>query len=176
MTPAPTPGPAAEAWALPRAVHDTLREAVAELRRSDRRRSFPPVLHVGHPGRVDADFVDLPAHRLDHDLRAEVVAALLSRCRPVLSRPVTWLTRPGSPVTEDVDLAWYAAARAAYGEAGVALMMVVVTPDGWYDPRTDTRRQWKRLRIRSRSPDRSVPGVHGLVGVHALPVVDQGET
>lgn len=125
-----------------------LRLAVARFRQREQRRSFPPVVHVGTPGGGEADFVDLSWHPLDHALRSEVVAALLSRARERTPVPVSWLTRSGPLVTEDADLRWYAAARAAYGEAGVPLAMVVITRDGWYDPRSETRREWKRLRLR----------------------------
>jgi hypothetical protein len=49
---------------------------------------------------------------------------------------------------EDLDLAWLAAARSASAEAAVALVLVVVTRSGWFDPRTGVRREWKRLRTR----------------------------
>ncbi len=131
------------------AAHDALRLAVARFRASEPRRTFPPVVHVGRPGGGHVEFVDLTEHRLDHALRTEVTAALLSRAQTGMRRPVLWLTRAGMLGTEDLDLRWYAAARAAYGEAGVPLAMVVVTKSGWYDPRTDARREWKRLRIRT---------------------------
>jgi len=131
------------------AAHQALRLAVAQFRQLEHRRHFPAVMHVGRPGGVYADFVDLEEHRLDPALRAEVVAALLSRARVKMRRPVAWLTRAGELGTEDVDLWWLAAARAAYGEAGVPLAMVVVTRSGWYDPRSQPRREWARLRLRS---------------------------
>jgi hypothetical protein len=130
------------------AAHAALRLAVAQFRASEPRRSYPPVVHVGRPGGGNADFVDLPGHRLDHALRTEVAAALLSRAQTRMGRPVVWLTRVGGQDVEDVDLRWYAATRAAYGEAGVPLAMYVVTKVGWCDPRTGGLRTWKRLRIR----------------------------
>ena len=45
-----------------------------------------------------------------------------------------------------------------------------VTRAGWRDVRTGESRVWTRLRLLSR---RSVPGVHGLVGVHVLAVLVQ---
>ena len=45
-----------------------------------------------------------------------------------------------------VDLAWLAAARSAYAEAGRDLAWVVVTRHGWWDPRSGLRRRWKRIR------------------------------
>lgn len=143
------PGDQPGAEQISRAAHEALRLAVARFRASEPRRSFPPVVHVGRPGGAEVDFVDLPDHRLDHTLRTEVTAALLSCAQAGMRRPVVWLTRVGVLGAEDVDLQWYAAARAAYGEAGVRLGMVVVTKTGWYDPRTGARREWRRLRIRS---------------------------
>ena len=136
-----------------KAAQAALRLTVARFRASEPRHTFPPVIHVGLLGGAHADFVVLREHRLDHALRTEVAAALLSRAQTGTRRPVacplTWLTRSGALDPEDVDLRWYAAARAAYAEAGVGLGMVVVTKSGWYDPRTGARREWKRLRIRT---------------------------
>jgi len=134
---------------LPPAAHHALRLAVGQFRQLESRRHFPAVVHVGRPGGGYADFVDLDEHRLDHALRIEVVAALLSRARVAMRRPVLWLTRAGDLGTEDVDLRWLAAARQAYGEARVPMAMVVVTRAGWYDPRSGARREWARLRLRA---------------------------
>jgi hypothetical protein len=131
------------------AAQAALRLAVARFRAREPRHTFPPIVHVGLPGGANAEFVELREHRLDHALRTEVTAALLSRAQSGLAGSMAWLTRAGALDPEDVDLRWYAAARAAYGEAGVPLRMVVVTKTGWYDPRTGARREWKRLRIRS---------------------------
>ena len=57
-----------------------------------------------------------------------------------------WLTRPGELEPQDVDLAWLAAAQSAYAEAGRDLTWVVVTRHGWWDPRSDVRRVWQRIR------------------------------
>ena len=57
-----------------------------------------------------------------------------------------WLTRPGELHTHDVDVAWLSAASAAWAEAGRDLWWVVVTRHGWWDPRSDLRRQWQRIR------------------------------
>jgi hypothetical protein len=139
------------------AAQAALRLTVARFRACQPRHTLPPVVHVGLLGGMNEEFVELREHRLDQSLRTEVMAALLSRAQVGLPRqmtspttcPITWLTRTGQLDPEDVDLRWYAAARAAYGEAGVPLAMVVVTKSGWYDPRTGTRREWKRLRIRT---------------------------
>lgn len=129
-------------------VHAALRLAVARFRQGEPRRAFPPVVHVGFPGGPDVEFVETAGQTLDQALRAEVVAALLSRAQNGAARPVVWLTRAGQLGVEDVDLRWYAAASAAFGEAGVPLAMVVVTRSGWRDLLTGTGREWKRLRIR----------------------------
>ena len=77
------------------AARKALRAAVLVHRARESRRVFPPVVHVGVPGGVCADFVVEPDETLDHALRVEVVAALLSRMQARMSRPVVWLTRPG---------------------------------------------------------------------------------
>jgi len=135
--------------AIPTGSQRALRLAVAHFRRSETRRSFPPVVHVGRPGEASRDFVEAEGLGLDQALRTEVAAALLSRALNDSRCPTLWLTRAGELGIEDVDLRWYAAARAAYAEAAVALTMVVITRAGWSDVRTGARREWKRLRIRS---------------------------
>ncbi len=85
---------------------------------------------------------------MEHGLRADVLAALLGRAGQADGPPLVWLTRPGELSLHDVDVDWLAAAQSAYAEAGVPLTMVVVTRRGWWDPRSDVRRVWKRLRQR----------------------------
>lgn len=148
-------GMQASSSAVPEAPYAAMRAAVLAFKASEPRRIFPPVVHVGTPGGRAASFADLPADRLDHGLRTEVMAALLSRALVHDRRPVTWLTRPGGVETHDADLTWLAAARAAYGEAGVPLAMAVVTRDGWRDPRTGRGATWKRLRDRRAGPSTS---------------------
>jgi hypothetical protein len=131
---------------LPRQVHDLLRRAVLDLAVSERRRSFPTLLHVGDPGGSQAVFALTVGDTVDHTLRTDVVAALLRRTALAGLEPVVWLTRPGDLDLQDEDAAWLAAARAATGEAGVGLTMVVVTRKGWRDPRSGVQRTWKRLR------------------------------
>ena len=63
-------------------------------------------------------------------------------------QPLVWLTRPGELALHDVDAAWTTACAAAYAEAGTPFTMVVVTRQGWWDPRSDVRRVWRRLRER----------------------------
>jgi hypothetical protein len=125
-----------------------LRRAVLDHVRSETRREYPALLHVGVPGRCEEVFSASPDEPLDHSLRTDVVAAMLHATRRIETAPMLWLTRPGRLELQDVDAQWLAAARAASGEAGAPLTLVVVTRKGWWDPRSDVRREWKRLRIR----------------------------
>lgn len=128
---------------VPRPTALLLREAVRRHAAGERRRRFAPVVHVGHPG-VREHCVPAALHGTDHALRADLMAALLARC-PVPC-PLVWLTRPGELVTHDVDAAWLSAASTAAAEAGRDLAWVVVTRHGWWDPRSDLRRVWRRIR------------------------------
>lgn len=125
-----------------------LRRAVLEHARTERRRAFPALVHVGAPGGREEVFAVVPGEPLDHGLRADVVAALLQRSRRGQAVPLVWLTRPGALVLEDLDAQWLSAARSAAAEAGVVLTLVVVTRSGWFDPRSGARRVWKRVRDR----------------------------
>ena len=137
---------------LPRALAAVLRRAALDHVRAERRRGFPPLLHVGFPGGDEEVFALRPEDPRDHAVRADVLAAMLQRVRRVAGAvPLVWLTRTGPLDLQDVDAAWLASARTAAGEAGVALTMVVVTRHGWFDPRSGVRREWKRLRDRSQS-------------------------
>ncbi len=135
-----------------RALADALRAAALELRDRRRTRRFPPEVSVGRLGQPrhlrDAVAELAPADPLDHTLRCEVVAALLGRALDGEQRPVAWLARPGPLSWHDLDAAWWPAFAAAYTEAAVPLTAVVVTRTGWYDPRSDLTRQWRRLRHR----------------------------
>lgn len=134
---------------LPRQLHDTLRRACLDHCRTERRRGFAPLLHVGSPTGTQALFGVGAGEPLDLALRTDVVAALVRRTsRSGAAPPLVWLTRPGDLALQDVDAAWLAAARAAGAEAGLALGYVVVTRHGWRDPRSGTQRTWKRLRQR----------------------------
>jgi len=136
---------------VPRPLLAVLRRAVLDHTRAERRRCFPPVVHVGLPGGVEDVFAAgpaEPAESLDLALRTDVLAAMHRIRRPGGSVPLVWLTRAGDLDLQDVDAAWLAAARAAGAEAGVVLPLVVVTRRGWSDPRTGVRREWKRLRTR----------------------------
>ncbi len=126
------------------ALHDRLRRAVlTHATLAQRRRRLPSVVHVGEPAAAPARFV-LGDTRLDHALRTDVLEAMVRRVRA--PEPLVWLTRAGAPDPQDVDLAWLAAARAASGELGRPLPMVVVTRHGWRDPGTGCARTWARLR------------------------------
>jgi len=125
-----------------------LRRAVLDHVRSERRRRFPALLHVGVPGRSEEVFAIGPDEPFDHALGADVVAALLRRGCRFGAAPLVWLTRPGPLEVQDVDAAWLSAARTASAEAGTALTLVIVTRRGWADPRSGVRREWKRLRQR----------------------------
>lgn len=124
-----------------------LRRAVFGLRSGERRRVFPPRVHVGDPDGHYATYVD-SCDPLDHTLRSDVVAALL-RCHPEEQRAALWLTRPGHPVPHDVDLVWMPAAAAAFAEAGEdPAWVAVVTKNGWYEPFGERAAGWRRLRLR----------------------------
>lgn len=131
---------------LPASLRTALRLAVLELVTSERRLRFPPILHAGVPGGAQQVFPVLAGEALDQALRADVVAALLRRTGQ--DQPLLWLTRPGDLAPQDLDLAWLSAARAACGETGRILTMVVVTRHGWRDPRSGLQRTWVRLRPR----------------------------
>lgn len=122
-----------------------LRQAVFDHAVADRRRVHPPYLHVGLPGRPHPVFPVRPDEPTDHALRVDVVAALLKRAG---EGALVWLVRSGELTLQDVDAAWLAAARAAYAEAGSELVFVVVNRHAWWDPRSDARRTWRRLRER----------------------------
>jgi len=141
------PGMAEPTPPLPAA--SSLRLAVWHLRRDEGRRQFPPRLNVGVAGTERRlDFEELPRDRLDAALRAEIAGALLSRAREYAAGPAAWLTRAGELTTHDTDLAWLAAVDFAGAEVGLTPAFVVVTPRGWYDPRSSARQSWRRLRVR----------------------------
>ncbi|HEX5862428.1 MAG TPA: hypothetical protein VFY58_11325, partial [Nocardioides sp.] len=133
--PAPTPE-----------IHRLLRRSVLEHRLAERRKAFPPVLHVGVPGELELVVDHRLARPIEHGLRADLVAACLHHTRGGSVEPLVWLTRTGDFVLEDPDAAWLSAARSAYAEVGIDLTMVVVTRRGWWDPRSGASREWTRLR------------------------------
>ena len=142
----PTPRQVDEGLVEPlgRDLERLLRRAVLAHATAERRRTHPPVLHVGDPGLRELVFPVLPDDRVDDALGADVVAAM--RRRVGLLRPVVWLTRAGDLTLQDVDAHWLRSARQAYAEAGVPLVFVVANRHGWFDPRSGLRREWRRLR------------------------------
>lgn len=125
-----------------------LRRAVLDLRVTESRKTFPPVVHVGVPGATAIAYEPRRNEPLEHGLRTDLVAALRRRTRTDDVEPLVWVARTGDFVLEDADAAWLSAARSAYAEAGAPLTMAVVTRRGWWDPVSGRRREWKRLRQR----------------------------
>ena len=121
-----------------------LRAAVLELVEGETRRRFPTVLHAGVPGRSVRHVEDPPV--FDGGLRADVVLSLLLRGAAAAHPPALWLTRPGELSPHDDDLRWLGPARWAASALGVPVGLVVVTRRGWFDPVSDVRREWRRLR------------------------------
>jgi hypothetical protein len=135
----------------PAALGAVLRRAVLDHLTSEHRRVFPPSVHVGTPGVPGASVSLSPADRqLDHALRVDALQAMV-RCvrrQHDVTTPLVWLTRRGTLEVQDVDLAWTSAARTASAELDLPepLPLVVVTRQGWHDPRTGATRTWRRLR------------------------------
>jgi len=149
MSPEPSsPWSQAGLWEpLPATLRRRLRRAVLDHASTERRRVYPALLHVGHPGGQEGV---VPVAGLDdHALRTDVVAAMLARHHrgPAAEPdPMVWLTRPGELDLQDLDVGWLAAAWAAHAERGAALTMVVVNRHGWRDPRSGAAQHWVRLR------------------------------
>ena len=129
-------------------MHRLLRRAVLDHCTSEPRRVHPALVHVGVPGAAEAVLADV--ERIDHGLRCDLVAAMLSSTSRGSTTPLVWLTRTGALDVQDVDMQWLASARAAYAEAGQPLVMVVVNRRGWRDPRSGESRQWVKLRRSAR--------------------------
>ena len=102
-----------------------LRRAVFDHAATERRRVYPPLLHVGWPGLRAEVFAARSEDRLDPALRCDVVAALVRGARlqaPTASAvPLAWMTRSGPLEREDLDVAWHTATARAGAEAGGAL-------------------------------------------------------
>lgn len=129
-----------------RTVQRLLRRAVVDHALGERRRVYPPVLHVGVPG-VGSRRFEIGAP-LDHALCTDIVEAML---RPAIERqvvPLLWLTRRGDLTPQDVDRTWSAAVHAAGRELRLAVGLVIVTRRSWHDPRTGVHRTWRRIRER----------------------------
>lgn len=128
------------------------RRAVREHATAERRARHVPILHVGVPGEPHEVFAIDPEETSDQALRTDVVAALRQRARQragtptANAEPLVWLTRGGDLEPQDLDMAWFAAARQAYGEAGAEPRFALVGRHGWYDPATGERRTWVRPR------------------------------
>jgi hypothetical protein len=132
------------------------RRAVRDHAASERRASFVPIVHLGTPGEPHEVFAVVPEEPTDHALRTDVVAAMRQRAlrRPGTGsgparsavQPLVWLTRPGDLEVQDVDMAWFAAARQAYAEAGAELHFALVCRFGWRDPATGASQTWVRSR------------------------------
>ena len=132
---------------IDRHTHRVLRAATLQLIEDERRRRFPTTLHAGEPGRSVRHVEDplLP----DAGLRADVTLSLLRQAATLTPRPCLWLTRPGELSPHDDDLRWLGPTTWACASLGSQLGLVVVTRRGWFDPVSDVRREWRRLRRRS---------------------------
>ncbi|GAB3033845.1 hypothetical protein GCM10011376_30030 [Nocardioides flavus (ex Wang et al. 2016)] len=139
-------GPYAIRPPIDRYTHTMLRAATLELVERERRRRFAPVVHAGVPGRCVAHPDDGTAS--DPGLRADVVLAMLRRSASLTARPLLWLTRPGELSPHDDDLRWLGPTSWAAQALGMHVGLVVVTRRGWFDPVSDVRREWRRLRPR----------------------------
>ncbi len=143
---------------VPAARARLLRRAVIDHARTEHRRRYPPLLHLGLPGGPE---VVLPAVTTPDDLalRVEVLAAALRRVGALrdpddpgaaTDAPLAWLTRSGELDRQDVDAAWLAAVRTVAGELGDVLVrppgLVVVNRRGWLDLVTGSGRRWRRIR------------------------------
>lgn len=128
-----------------------LRRAVVDHAASERRRRHVPILHIGIPGEPHEVFAVVPSEVTDHALRSDIVAAMrrqeLRRQRRSDASPMlVWLTRGGDLELQDLDAAWHAAARQAFGEAAEELNFAVVCRRGWHAPGSGARREWARIR------------------------------
>jgi hypothetical protein len=125
-----------------------LRLEVGRLRARESRRVFDASVHVGVLAGPRTGFVvraqDLPA--VDAALRTDVVSALLEDSPTEWA--TVWLVRSGAPEPYDADLAWWAAARRAFGmHDRTPDGCYVVTRSGWRDVVSGEVRSWARLRL-----------------------------
>lgn len=142
----PLSGPYALQAPIDRYTHAVLRAATVELVETERRRRFPPTVHAGVPGRCVLHPDDPPL--VDPGLRADVALGMLRSSTSLTARPVLWLTRPGELSPHDDDLRWLGPVAWASQALGTQVGLVVVTRRGWFDPVSDVRREWRRLRPR----------------------------
>jgi hypothetical protein len=114
------------------------------------RRVLPTVFRVGRPGGTPAEqwaVLDDPGY--DAGLRSDLVEQALAMVD--VERPCPWLTRSGTLVPGDADLAWFAASRLAYARLGLDLPgFFVITRHGWLNLMTDTLMPVPGLRPRKR--------------------------
>ncbi len=127
---------------VPRPLQRLLRRAVLDLA-AERRRRFPPALHVGVPGGSTQTF-EPGEESLDHALRVDVIEALVRSLGRSPGSPLVWLTRPGPLRLEDADLDWLGATRTASEELAVGSRFVVVCRQAWVDPVSGVGRSWQR--------------------------------
>lgn len=117
------------------------------------RRSFPPLLRLGDPGGVHRYFADDPGY--DSGLRADVLERALDGFDLEHELPTCWLTRSGELVPGDLDFAWFAATREAFGRHGSDLpAFFVMTRRGWLDLVEDTGPTLCNIRPRRRTSRR----------------------
>jgi hypothetical protein len=132
-----------------------LREVVrSHVRAWQGRLVIRPDVWVGGPG-VDACGVRVEED-LDDAVRFDMALALLDRLEPAdsgssgaaptVTSPWLWLTRTGTLEIHDLDLAWLSAIVAAGEATGRRPRFIVVTRQGWSDPRSGAERRWARLR------------------------------
>ncbi len=145
-----------------------LRRAVLTFRSTQRKRVFPTTVHIGDPDGTNRSFIHTshptsaatgysyatklaPPSAMDLAQRADLIGVLLEdyvRCSPG-GVPMMWLTRSGEVgYPHDVDHEWLAAGNTAFAECCLAFSMFVISPQGWYDPRSGVVRRWQRLRRR----------------------------
>jgi hypothetical protein len=148
VAPPLAPQPALQA-PVDRHTHAVLRAATLELVETEGRGRFPVAVHAGVPGHSVRHVDDPPLP--DAGLRADVVLALLRSSAALTPRPALWLTRPGELSPHDDDLRWLGPAAWAARALGMPVCLVVVTRRGWFDPVSDVRREWRRLRPRPTS-------------------------
>lgn len=113
------------------------------------RRALPTLMHVGTPGVEEVVVPEGPG--LDPGLRADLMERALDGLD--LDRtPVPWITRTGELSPGDVDFAWFAASREAFGRHSLELPgFFVMTRYGWLDLTTEELIRWSRIRRSKRA-------------------------
>jgi hypothetical protein len=155
---------------VPKSQAAQLRRAVLKFRSHQPKRVFATTVHIGDPDGYAARYThssaDIsttlgqqhpratrlkPPTPLDHAQRADLIGVLIDDyiLRTPGRAPLMWLTRSGDVGhAHDVDHAWLAAGHLAFAESRVPFTMFVISPQGWYDPRSGVARRWQRLRER----------------------------